>query len=93
MSRKSTVSDAEITRYVDTHPTATSGQIAEHLGLSQSQVSKRLIALGLPRRQRGRRPKTHDKWEDLLIAAGLGMGRGTKVCGQRLLYGHDYENE
>lgn len=93
MSRKSKLSDAEIICYVDTHPTATSTEIAEHFDLSQSQVSKRLIALGVPRRRRGRQPTTHDKWENLLIAAGLGMGRGTKVCGQRLLYGHDYADE
>jgi hypothetical protein len=93
MSRPSKVADVEILRYTEAYPTATSGEIAEHCGLSQSQVSKRLIALGVPRRRRGRQPKQCDKWEHLLVSAGLGMGRGAKVCGQRLFYGHDYADE
>jgi hypothetical protein len=98
--RKRTVVYGEVIEYKRHHPAAFQGDIAEHFGLTQSQVSKILRSGGvigvhrgnLPKRQPGMSEDQH-QWEIMLHNEGLGMDRGLKLNDQRIHYGFDPRKE
>jgi hypothetical protein len=70
--------------------------IAAHFKTSQSRISAILrdggvqsVRPGRPLKPRPEQSTEAQKWEKILHDAGLGMDRGLRLHGERILYGYD----
>jgi hypothetical protein len=94
--RKRKVNYDEVVAYVAANPTLRQSEIAAHFTISQCRVSHICSAAGVQVIRKGRPIKSdpslttqQNEWEAILHAHGLGMERGLRLKGQRILYGYD----
>lgn len=85
-----------VVAYAAANPTMFQVDIAAHFGISQGQVSRILRAAGIQGYQRGKALKqkpgqTSEEfaWEKILQNCGLGIERGMRIHGKRIIYGFD----
>jgi hypothetical protein len=85
-----------VVAYAAANPSVVQFAIAALFGTSQSRVSAILSAAGLHGIKRGAPLKLKPgqsaeefDWEKTLHDAGLGMERGLRLSGMRILYGYD----
>lgn len=87
----------QVVIYTKEHPDTLQRDLAIHFCLTQSRVSRIIRDAGLSKPYRSGRPikrqsgQTDEEfyWESILHAAGLGMDRGMRLGGHRILYGQD----
>jgi hypothetical protein len=90
----------QILDFAQANPTLPYRAVAAKFGLSRAVVNVLLISAGIHRPRTGAPPKpkagqsseAHD-WEKILHAAGLGMDRGLRIKGARILYSYDPRKE
>jgi hypothetical protein len=94
--RKRTLSYEAVLAFATTNPTMLQSELAAHFEVSQSRISHILckagvhgVHVGRPLKQRSNQSTEEAKWEKVLHDAGLGMERGLRLKGQRILYGYD----
>ena len=98
--RTRTISHSAIVDFAKANPTMVQKEIAAMFATSQSRVSTILGAVGIRGIKRGAplKPKAwqtseESQWEKVLHDAGLGMERGLRLKGKRILYGFDPNKE
>ena len=98
--RKSKLNPDAVLKFAVSNPSMRQCEIAAHFGVSQSRVSHILreggvLALhpGRPIKQRPEQTSEQYEWEKLLHEVGLGMDRGLRLHGKRILYGYDTAKE
>jgi hypothetical protein len=98
--RKRTICHEAVISYAAAHPTMLQDDIATYFGTTQSRISHILCGVGQHGIHRGRpiklRPNQTSeeyRWEKVLHDAGLGMDRGLRLSGKRILYGYDIRKE
>jgi hypothetical protein len=94
--RKRKLSYEAILAFAAINPTMLQADIASHFATSQSRISHILreggvngIHTGRPLTPKPNQTAEEQKWEKILHDAGLGMDRGLRLHGERILYGYD----
>ena len=94
--RRRTISYDGVIAYAVKHPLLLQSEIAKVFNTTQSRISYILCQSGVRSPHRGRplkqRPGQTDeqyRWETMLHNFGLGMDRGLRMEGKRILYGYD----
>jgi hypothetical protein len=96
MAGKFKADHSKVIKFAKEHPEMVQAEIAEHFGLTQSQISKILRVSGVSNRYRGRvrrrcngQTSVEFEWEQRLSRLGLGMERGSRLNNRDLLYGYE----
>ena len=100
VGRKRKSNHGSVVAFAAANPGMRQSEIATRFGITQSRVSDILRAAGMKGVHRGRPLKPQagqtteaQQWENILHDACLGMDRGARIRGSRILYGYDHRKE